>query len=194
MTDGNEAYMTKKKTNKRLIIRIALLAGILWELLSGAGYVEMKKYSLESGIGYERTPLLLTRVEITNREDLNELYGVGDREIVYEVCLTARNPAAYTGMILDCLEFETEDGEYSLYPVYPENIRRTVRYADREAVVPAHKTGSLSCYLAIPKDSALVRIREAKKALTGGSREVLTVTLPTGEAETTVWVAEEALE
>lgn len=182
-----------KKRKRRLIINIVLLICVLWELIAEVGYMDMKKYSLEANIAYERNPLKLVRVEIINREDLNAHYQMRDAETLYEVRLTAQNPAAYNAGILDGLKFRTEDGDFSLYTVYPEALSDIGWYADREVVVPAHRTGSVVCFLTAPKDSTTMRILEEKRALSGerGKKE-LTFSLPKQCMETTVWEDEKA--
>lgn len=175
---------------KRLLINFVLIVFVFFELVSCIGTVGAKKNSLEYGIEYEKDPLVLKRVEITNRQDLGETYGLYEDEKLYEVCLTYENPATYTGIYRNNLAFEDADSKYSIFTTYPESGGDIGRYSSYNQIVPAGQSGSVICYIRVSAETQAICISEETKKLSG-TGESLTMSLPAGVLKTEVWNATE---
>lgn len=175
---------------KRLLINLVLIFFVFFELVGCIGTVGAKKNSLEYGIEYEMDPLVLKRVEITNREDLADVYDLYGDEKLYEVCLTYENPAAYTGIYRNNLSFEDAGNKYSIFTTYPENSGDIGRYSCYNQIVPAGQTGSVICYIGVSAEAKVISILEETKKLSG-TGEALTMSLPAQVLETEVWRAAE---
>lgn len=120
---------TKKSVSKvRLLVNLALAVCVISELIGCVGTVASKKNSMTYGIEYEKDPLVLKSVKITNRQDLEEAYDLYDGEKLYEVCVTYENPASYTGIYRNSLSFEATGDKY-VFTTYPADGGDAVRYS-----------------------------------------------------------------
>lgn len=182
---------TKKSVSgKGLLVNLVLIVLVFFEAVGCIGTVNSQKDSMEYGIEYEKDPLVLKSVEITNRQDLEEVYDLYDDERLYEVCLTYENPASYTGVYRNSLSFEDAGNKYSVFTAYPSTGGDLGQYSSYNQIVPAGKTGSMICYIVVSEEVSVISIVETTKKLSG-TGEVLTMNLPARTLGTDVWKADE---
>lgn len=178
----------KSAGGRTWILNLILVVCLFAELVICIGSVGSKKASLEYGIEYEKDPLLLKSVEITNRQDLADVYELYEDERLYEVCLTYENPAVYPARFRNNLSFREADTGYSVFTAVPGNAGDIVRYSVYEQVVPAQRTGSFTCFIAVPAEVGSISIAEGENKLRGEG-ESLTMDLPVQELGTRIWEA-----
>lgn len=178
------------KAPKRGVVNVVLLLLLLFELVIFIGGAESKKSSLEFGIEYEKSPLLLKKAVVTNREDLRELFDLYENMALYEICLTYENVANYAGSFRARYNLETTDENRYVGIVNPEGSSSIGREAVYNQVVPAGKTGCFRFYAAAPADAEGIRIYEEEEKLTG-SRQTAVLSLPSGMLESDTWEAAE---
>lgn len=165
-----------RKPRKSGLLNAVLLMLILFELMISIGCLSSRKNSLEYGIEYEKSPLLLQKAVVTNREDLRDLFHLYDDEKLYEICLTYENVANYTGTFRNQFDFKTGDRGYYIGMVYPEGSSSVGREAVYNQVVPPGKTGCFRFYISAPADAETIHISEKDDKL-AGSGETLTLRL-----------------
>lgn len=178
----------KNAGGRRWIINLVLVICLAAELVICIGIVGSKRASFEYRIEYEKDPLILKSVEITNRQDLADIYELYEDERLYEVCLTYENPSMYTGSFRNDLSFREADTRYSVFTAVPGNSGSIVRYCLYEQIVPAQKTGSFTCFIAVPAESESILISEKENKLRGEGKS-LTMNLPGQELGTEIWEA-----
>lgn len=180
----------KSVSGKRLLVNLVLIVFVFFEVIVCIGTVSSQKSSMEYGIEYEMDPLVLKSVEITNRLDLGEYFDLYDDEKLYEVCLTYENPASYTGIYKNSLSFEDAGNKYSVFTAYPSTEGDIGRYSCYNQIVPAGKTGSMSCYIVVSEEVNVISIVETAKKL-NGTGETVNISLPARVLDTEVWKANE---
>lgn len=176
--------------NKRALLNVVLLIIVLAELVICAGAFVSEKNALEYGIEYEKSPLVLKRVEVINREDLRDAFSLYEDETLYEICLTCENVADYDGRFRNQYDLKTEDKGYYIGMVFPEKGSSIGREAVYNQVVPAGKTGSFRFFVAAPADAEGFRLSEEEDKLSGKG-ETLLLGLPAQALERDVWEAAE---
>lgn len=175
---------------KKAAVNIILCAFAVFELFICVSIAGSKKNSLEYGLEYEKSPLLLKQVVITNRQELSEDFDLYEDEELYEVCFTYENPAAYVGRFYNELHFEAVESGYGVFMVHPQGEYGIARQSDYNQVVPAGKTGSFTCFISAPVGTGSIRITENGRKLSGKG-EKLTVQLPENAGESAGWNASE---
>lgn len=179
-----------EKSPKRGVLNVVLLLLLLFELMIFAGTAGSKKNALEYDIEFEKSPLLLKKAAVTNREDLKELFDLDENMALYEICLTYENVANYAGRFRNQYNLETTDENRYVGIVNPEGSSSIGREAVYNQVVPAGKTGCFRFYAAAPADAEGIRIYEEEEKLTG-SRQTAVLSLPAGLLESDTWEAAE---
>lgn len=169
--------MREPGKRKDLFVNWALILLLLFDLIVSASVLESEKNSLKYGITYERSPLVLTQVEITNRQDLLEQYDLYGDEELYEICVTYDNPAVYNGIYRNNLDIRTVEEDYGVYEAYAKGGYGIAWQAEHNQVVPAGKSGCFSWFIAVPAGTESLKIEEQEEKLTGEGKCV-TVKLP----------------
>lgn len=182
---GQNAGMRKKT-----VIDILLCVFAAFELFVCASLAEEKKSALEYSIEYEMSPLVLKRAEIINRQALRENYRVGEDEELYEVRLTYENQAVYTGRFLNDLSFQDAESGYEIYMAYPRGEYGIARQYSYNQVIPAKKTGSFTCFIAVPEETERIIVSEREEKL-GNEGQTFAIPLPESAEESAVWNASE---
>lgn len=180
----------KNKPNRhaRTAVNLLLTVAVLFEVIFCFGYGYRKKNSLEYGLEYEKSPLILQKAVLTNRKDLNKAYDLAEGETLYELRLTYQNPAPYSGHLLGSPELESNGTGYAtlVYPKTAGYFGRQIRYSQ---VVPAKKTGCFVCFVAVSDNAGSLQVFEKEKKLTGKG-EMLVLQLPQKLRQSAVWKKE----
>ncbi len=177
----------KNKSNRhvRMVVNVLLTVVVLFEITYCFGYGNMKKNSMEYGLEYEKSPLVLQKAVLTNRKDLNEAYGIEEGKTLYELRLIYQNPSPCNGHFLGYPELEAGGGAYATY-VYPKAagyFGRQIRYSQ---VIPAKKTGCFDCFVAVPDNSGRLQVFEKEKKLLQKG-EMVMFQLPQKLRQSVVW-------
>lgn len=174
----------------RFLIIILLCILLACEIVTCLEMVRAGRYDIKYEVQYDVSPLKLKRVEITNREDLRDLYQIPDTRKLYEVCFTYGNIADFTSSHLSVPEFEASVSEDKIYPVYSENHYKVYSELAFNQAVPVGKTGSIIFYIALEENEPCVTITEKDDKLTGKG-ESMEIRLPDRQGETSQWEAED---
>lgn len=169
--------MRGQRKGNGLLVNWVLILLLIFVLFASASVLESEKDSLEYGIAYEKSPLVLKQVEITNRQDLSEQYDLYGDEELYEICVTYDNPAVYNGIYRNNLDIRTGEENYGVYEAYAKGGYGIAWQAGHNQVVPAGKSGCFSWFIAVPAGTESLKIEEQEEKLTGKGKR-LTVQLP----------------
>lgn len=179
-----------EKPRRSRLFNAVLFLFVLIELVVCIGSFGVKRDALNYGIEYEKSPLVLKKAVITNRDDIRENFDIYDEEdTLYELCLTYENIAVYSSRYNNRLDIRTGDRGYYISAVYPADITSIGRQSIYNQVIPAGKTGSIILYIAAPADAGSIQLSEEEEKLLQKGAD-LTLTLPAQVSERDTWTAD----
>ena len=173
-----------------IAVPVLLLVFLILELMSCPVFLSSAKRNFIYGMKYERNPLEMKSVTVTNREDQKEIYDCYGKKQLYEVVIRWDNIGSYQWKYRSEITLAAKDGEGYVYEVRPLRDYELGREEVHMQMVPAAKSACFVWYICADEAVDCIRIGETGEKLEGEGRSV-EVPLPEKPGETvTVQITE----
>ena len=143
--------------------------------------------NLDNEITFERSPLVLKKVTVINRQDQQQWYAedMESGDVLYEMRVEYQNIADYNGELWEQPSvFDDGTGRnLELFEMNNSDLR------EWRQMIPAGKTGTVSLMFAAGVDTGQIRLEEREHKLSG-ERKSVTLTLPGEAGESVTQTAE----